>query len=159
MASASVSWGTKGDDGSNGALGVFRNCCIDGGSPSGDISIARSSGASSLSMSFMRLCVVLSRPMSTMLPLLLLLPPLSASERWTASPSSAEAILGPLPLRLAFSPLHELLIPAPLAPPRSSLSLPSPPSNTPDSLPVSSSASEESSNRLPPNCRRDRCRA
>lgn len=159
MASASVSWGIIGDDALNGALGVFRNCCIDGGSSSGGISIARSSGGSSLSISSALLCVVLSRPTSTMLPLLLLLSPLSTLERCTASPSSIDAILGPLPFSVALGPLHELLIPAPLPRPLSSISLPSPLSSKPDALPASSSASEDSSNRLPPNCRLDRCRA
>lgn len=159
MASVSVSWGINGDNASNGALGVFRKCCIDGGSSSGGISIAKSSGGSSLSMSSAWLCVVLCRPTSTMLPLLLLLSPLSTLERCTASPSSTDTISCPLPLSVALGPLHELLIPMPLPRPRSSISLPSPLASKPESLPASSSASEDSSNRLPPNCRLDRCRA
>lgn len=150
-----VSCGKKGDVRFILPFGGLRNCCIEGGSSSGGISMARSSGGSSLSIA---LCVLLSSSTSSILPLLLLLPPLSALA-YGETRSWVLASRALLPRSFGLLPSHELFIP-PLRPrPRSSRSLPSAPSSRPEPRLRSSSASLDSPNRLPPNCRLDRCKA
>lgn len=139
---------------SNLGAGIFRNCCIEGGSSSGGISIAKSSGGSS---PFVLSCV-LSSPTSSILPLLL-----ASLSILTSGFVSCESVFvsvapAPLPRPRGLSPIHELFIPRPFPEPRSSVSRPSPLCSIEPLLP-SSSASEDSSSRLPPNCLLDLCSA
>ena len=151
-----VSEGKKGDAGSNReAFGNLRNCCIEGGSSSGGISIARSAGGSS---PFILPCVVLSRPTSSSLPLLPLLASLSTLARETVFCASASVVPALLLRPCVLSPIQELFMPRALPWPRSSVSRPSPLSSSDPRL-ASSSASDDSWSLLPPSCRLDLCNA
>ena len=105
-----VSCCKKGEVISNRGAACFRNCCIEGGSSSGGISTARSSGGLS---PLILLCDVLSSPTSTIFALPLLLILLTSILGASVSVKSVFVFPLSLPRPRDRSPIHELLIPRP----------------------------------------------